>query len=151
MIFTIPLHFISLAIFLIFLRGRWLLVLTVLYSAGLNRRLHYKRILPFSIRITIGSVVLISDISLRKILAFSINYVSSYLRTLILSVSIMKSWGLLSWSRRYRGIRFLYWNHLGWCKWMAFLKLTIFQQVWHSCGMMWKLGFRYSPYSSFLH
>ena len=69
---------------------RTIRVLTVSYAAETRRRLHGDFIFPFNM--TIGSVVLISSISVRTLLAFVINYISSSFEKICLSSRKAKLW-----------------------------------------------------------
>ena len=76
-----------------------------LFADSLIRRLRGNHTLPFSLRITIGSVVLIYSISEVAILAFSINSISYVFQPFDILVAIRKAWRFISLPGEERGSR----------------------------------------------
>ena len=85
--------------------GGWLYIyiyilktLIVLYESALISRLRDESTILFSLKMTIGSVILISSISLGAILAFGIGYISLAFQTLDVWVAARQAWWLVSCS-----------------------------------------------------
>ena len=90
---------------LIYCIGRTVRVTTVSYAAALSRGLCDKCNLPFSLRVTIRSAVLVYSISLSLMLSFNIDSISFTFRPLENLVSSRQAWWFIYWSVGEEGIR----------------------------------------------
>ena len=126
-------------------------LLLVSYESAPSRIFCADYTLLLSLRINVGSVVIIYTISAGSMMAFAVNSIVSGFRTLVLWVASRKSWWFMHFSRGKRVVGVSSWNIPGRLLQATVWKLPMFQQGWNSCGPELPWGSHASLYSSFLY